>query len=281
MISIFILLQLVLEQIPSFTEDSTKSEFQDLFNGKDLSGWYTYQRYPEPTSEVSGLRKENDKYVEPIGLNTDPLHVFTVVEKDGQPAIRISGEVFGILVTDQAYENYHLTLEYKWGEKKYPPKLNNKRDSGILYHSVGKEGAVGNVWMRSIECQVQEGDTGDLFCVDSTLADVPAIKPENKSYQYEPDGKLHKFQMGSRFCKKSIDNEKPNEAWNRLDIYVFGTESMHVINGKENMHLYNISQTINGEVEPLTKGKIQIQSEGAEVFYRNIKIKQINKLPIF
>ncbi len=30
---------------------------------------------------------------------------------------------------------------------------------------------------------------------------------------------------------------------------------------------------------PLNKGKIQLQSEGAEVFYRKIKIQQLDKLP--
>jgi hypothetical protein len=35
----------------------------------------------------------------------------------------------------------------------------------------------------------------------------------------------------------------------------------------------------NGKELPLTKGKIQIQSEGAEVFYKGIKIQSIDKLP--
>jgi hypothetical protein len=53
-------------------------------------------------------------YLEPIGLNNDPLQVSTVVEEDGEPAIRISGETFGILATEEEYENYQLRFKFKW-----------------------------------------------------------------------------------------------------------------------------------------------------------------------
>ena len=55
-----------------------------LFNGKDLFGWDTWLGKP---------LKAND----PIGLNKDPRNVYTVVDVDGQPAIRISGEIFGAI----------------------------------------------------------------------------------------------------------------------------------------------------------------------------------------
>ena len=107
----------------SFTRAHVSAaERVSLFNGKDLSGWYTYQRKPEPTSTVEGLKMENGQYVEPIGLNRDPLQVFTVVEADGEPAIRISGEVFGILVTHQEYENYHLSMEVKFRFNRKEPR---------------------------------------------------------------------------------------------------------------------------------------------------------------
>jgi len=252
-----------------------------LFNGKDLSGWYTYQREPEPSSEVEGLKKEDGKYIEPIGLNKDPLNVFTVVEEDEEPAIRISGEVFGILVTEEEFENFHLSMEFKWGEKSYPPREDKKRDSGVLYHSVGKEGAAGLVWMRSVEIQVQEGDTGDLWCVDLTAANVRAVVLENGRFQYDPQAEFKGIQQSgnSRYCQKSEDFEKANGEWNRLDVYAYGRESIHVVNGGMNMHLTDIGQFVNGELVPLTKGKIQIQSEGAEVFYRDITIRPIDGIP--
>lgn len=63
--------------------------------------------------------------------------------------------------------------------------------------------------------------------------------------------------------------------WNMVDIYCFGENSVHVINGAEVMRLYNSRQLVNGKEIPLTKGKIQIQTEGAEVFYRNIQVETI------
>ena len=45
------------------------------------------------------------------------------------------------------------------------------------------------------------------------------------------------------------------------------------------MILYHNSQVENGQVIPLTRGKIQLQSEGAEIFYRQIRIQSIGKIP--
>ncbi len=271
------------ESISNTAIDTKHADYAvSLFNGKDLSGWYTYQREPEPSSEVKGLKKEDGKYIEPIGLNKDPLNVFTVVEEDGESAIRISGEVFGILVTEQEFENFHLSMEFKWGEKRYPPREDKKRDSGVLYHSVGKEGAAGRVWMRSVEIQVQEGDTGDLWCVDLTAANVRAVQLEDGKFQYNPQAEFKGIQQSgnSRYCQKSEDFEKENGEWNRLDVYAYGRESIHVVNGRKNMHLTDIGQYVNGELVALTKGKIQIQSEGAEVFYRDITIRPIEGIPV-
>tara|TARA_R110002049_G_scaffold3795_5_gene27550 strand:- start:4028 stop:4849 length:822 start_codon:yes stop_codon:yes gene_type:complete len=258
---------------------STQTDFKVLFNGKDFTGWYTYQREPEPTSCVTGLKMEDDKYVEPIGLNRDPLGVFTVVKLDGESVIRISGETFGILVSDKEFENYHLSLEFKWGEKKYPPRENSKRDSGILYHSFGSEGSRGGVWMKSVECQIQEGDVGDLWCVDGTIAKVNVVKEENGKPKYDPSGSLQTFDSrGERYCPKSIDYEKPIGEWNRVDIYTYGDESIHLVNGQINMHVKGMKYFVDQKLKPLTKGKIQLQSEGSEVFYRNIRIKPISKM---
>lgn len=261
------------------TQMTQSSGYTELFNGKDLSGWYTYQRKPEPTSRVEGLKMVDGSYIEPIGLNKDPLGVFSVVELDGESVIRISGETFGILVTNESFENYHFTLEFKWGEKKYPPRENQKRDSGICYHSFGEEGAQGGVWMKSVECQIQEGDVGDLWCVNATTAQVNISGPEDR-FIYDPSGPLHTFDWRDvRHCKRSIDFERPYGQWNQVDVYAFGDESIHVVNGQKNMHLKNIRFFENDVPKPLTRGKIQLQSEGAEIFYRNIRIREITRLP--
>src|SRR5581483_9157195 len=39
------------------------------------------------------------------------------------------------------------------------------RDSGILLHCVGPDGAAGGQWMESQECQIIEGGCGDFIMV--------------------------------------------------------------------------------------------------------------------
>ncbi|MCK5066668.1 MAG: DUF1080 domain-containing protein [Bacteroidales bacterium] len=203
-----------------------------------------------------------------------------MVSEEGAPVIRMSGEVFGILVTEKEFENFHLTLEFKWGHAKYPLWKSLKRDSGILYHSVGSEGAWGGVWMRSLECQVQEGDCGDYISVDTVLADIhSAFDEENRLYFYAPDSVTRTFSPSQSYCHKSTDHENPSGEWNTMEIYTLGGESVHVVNGNVNMRISNSRQISEGQELPLTKGKIQLQSEGAEVFYRNIRIRSIDEIP--
>src|SRR5207244_12722323 len=90
-----------------------QNQGEKLFNGKDLTNFYTYLAAP----------KKGDK---PYGKNHDPEKVFTV--HDGM--IHVSGKVYGGLITEREYENYHLITEFKWGEKTWPPRENATRDSG-------------------------------------------------------------------------------------------------------------------------------------------------------
>lgn len=84
-----------------------------------------------------------------------------------------------------------------------------------------------------------------------------------------------------RNCIKNPDAEKPTGEWNTIDLYCAGNSSVHVVNGVVTMILHNSRQTDGGKETPLIKGKIQIESEGSEVFYRNFQIKVIDKLPDF
>ncbi len=86
----------------------------------------------------------------PLGLNNDPKKVFTVIEEEGTPLLKITGEIYGGLTTLKEYGDYHFSFELKFGEKKWAPRLDRARDSGQLYHCTGKHGAFWNVWMRSL-----------------------------------------------------------------------------------------------------------------------------------
>jgi len=208
--------------------DEPKSKASDnsivLFNGKDFKGWHIHIRHADKSDPT-----------------VDSKGVFKV--EDG--VIHISGEEFGGLITDDEFENYRLTLEFKWGEKKWPPRQNAVRDSGILVHCVGPD----KVWSKSIECQIQEHDCGDFWMVDGTTLEI--------------DGKVE-----TRFKKKKKDAERPTGQWNQVEMICDGDKIVNIINGVV-VH--------EGSKASVTKGKILIQSEGAEVFYRNIKLTPIPK----
>src|SRR5262249_22978991 len=139
---------------PAPAADKADDGWTQLFNGKDLTGWETWLGKP-------------GKGAEPLGLHHDPKKVYTGGDADGKAAGRIAGEVFGALTSKDEFENYHLKLEFKWGEKKWPPRdgADTPRDSGLLYHCVGKHGAGGGYWMQSLECQIEEHDCGDFWSV--------------------------------------------------------------------------------------------------------------------
>jgi hypothetical protein len=248
---------------------------RQLFNGRNLKGWDTYigPAYDSAQKKFSGT---------PVGLNDDPFGLFSIVQEDGQAAIRISGEHFGGISTVENFQNYHLRLEFKWGIKKWNPKKNGPRDSGVLYHAGGLHGADGGFWMRSHEFQVQEGDCGDYWGVAGATADIRAKKDVHDQYVYDPTAPLEVFRDRTaigRHCVKSPDSEKPSGEWNTIELYCVGDTSVHVINQTVNMVLYHLAHTSGAGTEPMAKGKIQIQSEGAEVFYRNISIEPIKRIP--
>jgi hypothetical protein len=258
-----------------------------LFNGRDLSNWDTWLAIPH--ASVTGLDAPRDaagKYTEPLGLNVDPKHVFTVVNVEGAPAIHISGEIFGALTSREEYDDFHLRLEFKWGEKKWPPRESAVRDSGILYYATGEPGAADNhTWMRSLECQVQEHDVGDLWAVGGTAADVGADttgEGKDRKIVHRAGAPMVNVTMSgiSRRAIKALDNEKPTGEWNTVEVVCVRGTCVHAVNGKVNLVLTNPRQpAADGALIPLGKGRLQIQSEGAEVFYRNIAIRQVSAFP--
>jgi Domain of Unknown Function (DUF1080) len=256
------------------TKKSAETSWVTLFNGQDLTGWDTYLG-----PAYDSLQQRFDSLAT-YGLNNDPKGVFRVVQEEGSPAIRISGEGFGGISTLNEYENYHLRVEFKWGQHKFHPRKQSKRDSGILYHGVGPQGAGYGNWLRSQEFQVQEGDCGDYWSIDNSMVDIPAAEPEPGRYVYDSTASLRQFSFASeseKRCIKNPDAEKASGEWNTVDIYCFGDKSIHMINGVVVMKLFNSRHLLDGKPVPLTKGKIQIQTEGAEVYYRNIQLAPISE----
>lgn len=235
-----------------------------LFNGKNLKGWNTYIG----AKEKGGV---------PIGLNTDPMNIFSVQKIDGINMLRISGEVNASIATEKEYENYHLRMIFKWGDKVF-----KQFNSGILYHSYGDFGAGLDVWMSSHELQLCTGKMGDSYCMGKSYFEIPVLKSsDGKTYTYSPMGEKTTFGAGQTapIAAKSADYEKPKGEWNVIDLYCFGRTSVHVVNGKVNMINFNSGKIENGAVLPLAKGKIQIQSEGGELFVKSLELEKIKEIP--
>ena len=198
----------------------------------------------------------------PLGLNNDALKVFSVIEENGKPVLKISGQIDGALTTKKEYENYHLSLQCKWGDKKWPPHLDSKRASGLLLHSVGKHGASQNAWKQSLEYKIKEGDLGYFDSIAGARAYVAnVIKPDLKNPTVDP---------------RSI---KPHGEWNTIEIYTIEDTMVYAVNGTPTIVLHDTREKTAFGLTPLTKGQIQLQSEGSEIFFRDIKIRDLPEFP--
>lgn len=250
---------------PPASRADDKGGVVHLFNGKDLTNFYTYLVEPA---------KGAPRY----GKNNDPEHVFTV--HDGM--IHVSGKIFGAFITEQEFENYHLVVEFKWGEKTWAPREKNARDSGILLHCTGEDGSFGP-WMESYECQMIEGGTGDLLMLGGKTKRNLTVEAEKRDGQwyYKPgaepvtlgQGRFNWYGRDPQWkdvkgVRGPNDVEKPVGEWNTLECICEGGRITNILNGK----VVNV-----GSDASVTRGKILFQSEGAEVFFRRIDLRPISK----
>jgi putative membrane-bound dehydrogenase-like protein len=93
-------------------------------------------------------------------LSNDPRKIWAIGENG---VMRVSGEGMGYLRTKQAWRDYHLVIDYQWGERTLGTRTDRARDCGLLLHAYGPDGAYGNTWMSCIEGQLIEGGSGDIL----------------------------------------------------------------------------------------------------------------------
>ncbi|MCK4920954.1 MAG: DUF1080 domain-containing protein [Bacteroidales bacterium] len=278
---------LILISFTSCLVDKKKEVKEDtwitLWNGNDFEGWHSYLGQPFQ------IRTDSlGNNIEPFGIDNDPLGVITIVPTEQGNAIRISGVAWGMIYTEKDYGNYHLKLKMKWGEEKHPPRKDRPRDSGLLYHGYGAPGSANN-WMSSQELQIQEGDIGDYWPVGDVEIDIPSVLNDSVYYIYKKDADLRTYylakilqtaqddSMAKRRVLKAFDAEKPHGEWNDVELITYGDSSIHIVNGQVVMRLFN-SRTMTTK-EPLNFGKIILQSEGAEVYYKDLQLKLIDDIP--
>ena len=188
-------------------------------------------------------------FLEGAGKNSDPQDVFKFEKK----VLHFAGPGNGYIATTRKYADFHLTLQFRWGERKFGAAEKEKRNSGIQYHVDLYDGD--QIWPRSIEFQVQEGDVGDFWMTDGTTivhngTPTPAM-PANAYNRV-----------------KFTNAERPVGQWNKAEIIVQDGKITHRLNGV----------VVNGGLLGNTReGQIVLQTEGAEIFFKNVKIRELAK----
>ena len=252
---------------------------------------------PERTVHLFDGRKGLDAFYTWLvdSHREDPLRVFSVVEQvDGAPAIRISGERWGGLVTRQAFRDYHLVAEFRWGLLAWGERQHAARDSGILVHCQGPDGNTGEggngPWMRSVEAQVIEGGTGDIILVAGFDASghklVPRITARSRlnpkgEPTFDPAGEPRAFEgvrvnwfardvdWTDRFgFRGQRDVESRYGEWTRLEVIADGDRITNLVNG---------TVVNEGTQSSLREGRILVQSEGAEIYFRRLDLEPLGR----
>ncbi len=231
-----------------------------LFNGKNLAGWYTWLKGP--------------------GRNNDPENAFAV--ENGM--IRVSGDGRGYVATEKAYRDYHLIVEYKWGEK--VDGSGYVRNAGVLLHGTGPDGGhPGGTWMASLECQLAQGCEGDLIVIRGRDEDGKVIpiditcetalaadgktrwKKGGKPAEYS--GRQFWWSKHEPFFQEKLDTRgkddvaSPLGEWTKVQCICRGDRVTIKING------VTVNEAI--DVWP-TSGKLLLQNEGSEIFYRRLEL---------
>jgi hypothetical protein len=212
----------------------------------------------------------------------DPQGVFRL--EDG--VLRCGDDDMGYVATKRAYRDYHLAVEYRWGRKRAQPT--SVRNTGVLLNAIGPDGAAKGVWMTCIECQLAQGCEGDLIVVRGTQADgtpFPATLTsltriaEDKNTRWDPHGQPATYSgrqfWSSRhqpFFKEDYDARgkddvaSPVGEWTKVECLCSGSRITIKING----------HTVNEGYDAVpAAGKILLQSEGDEVFFRNLELRSL------
>ena len=244
-----------------------------LFNGTNLAGFYTWL--------VDTKRG-------------DPRRVFTVTNG----MIRISGDGLGYLSTEKAYRDYHLIAEFRWGRTNWHwgQRIGAARDSGIFLHATGPDGNShdgGGAFRAAIECQVMQGAVGDFLLIRGTAADGSLIAPQvtvETSPSADPEGwptwqagGLHRtltrwgrvnWKDKARDWRDTLDFrgvrdvESAGEGWTRVECLCDGRRIEVRVNG--------VRANEATAVFP-SEGRILLQCEGSEVFFRRLELGPLGK----
>jgi len=256
-----------------------KANWQPLLDAS-LSKFDVYLSY-RGDQIMSVLKGTAPPELKPLGLNPPGQTVIGVVEQGGKPVLHITGEYYGCLVTKQDYSNYRFRAQFKWGEQKWEPRLTEPKDSGVLYHSRGSFGVdYWKSWALSQEFQVIEHGIGEYWTQATSAFDI-RVDPKKEGEvapRWNPQAPWKQFLAPDNHALAGSDEDKPGE-WNSIELVCYQDDCVHVVNGKVVMALAHARYKQGETFVPMTGGKLQFQSEAAEVFYRDLEIKPITAMP--
>ena len=256
-----------------------RAAWQPLLD-KTLSKFDVYLSY-RGDQIMSVLKGTAPAGLEPLGMNPPGQTVISVMEQGGKPVLRITGEYYGCLVTKDDFSNYRFRAQFKWGERKWEPRLAEPKDSGILYHSRGSFGVdYWKSWALSQEFQVIEHGIGEYWTQATSAFDirVDPKKAGEEAPRWNPRAPWMQFLAPNNHALAGSDQDKPGE-WNSIELVCYQDDCVHVVNGKVVMALAHARYKQGDTFVPMTGGKLQIQSEAAEVFYRGLEIRKIDAMP--
>lgn len=236
-----------------------------LLNGRDFSGWYSVlQHGGRGVAERSGIIAMEDEMLHVLGNGLNDAAVDS-----------------GYLATNDEFENVRIRVEYKWGQKQFGQRAVAKRDNGLLYGVVGTD----KVFPRCVECQIEEGDVGDFFLVDG----VRGIQPSHdnglfgynvtRQHGFAPaPPEAHHTQEPTTGRKIKDGNFEVLDGWNTVEVIFQGDRAAHIVNGRCVNVVTDLQQPDPADPSryiPLTRGKIAIEIEFAEIWFRRIEVKAL------
>jgi len=163
--------------------------------------------------------------------------------KDG--VLRCTGRPAGYLQTDKKYTNYILKLQWRW------PRDSRPGNNGVLVRILPGEHFHNNVWPKCVEAQLANRRAGDIF----TIGQFPLKGDPQRT-------------RGRYTAMAHPTNEKPQGEWNDYEIILQGGNLTLKVNG--------LVQNEATEVLEVP-GTIGLQSEGAPIEYRNIRLVPLDQ----
>lgn len=241
-----------------------------LFDGRSLGDCYTWLKDSQ---------------------RDDPRQVFRVTDR----MLHVTGDGLGALVTNKLYRDYHLVLEYRWGEKTWRDRTDSARDSGLLIHSTGIDGGYHGIWMPAIEVQIIEGGVGDFVFVPGPADDgkltplsltAHVVRDRDDEVVWNAAGERETFALGNHrrinWYGRSVDwkdekgfrgpedRDSPGQQWTRLDVIADGGHVVVYVNGTK------VNEALDAHP---AAGRLQLQSELAEIFFRRWELWPLDAGP--